>query len=133
MSRQKEELQQMLKEERKTSAQLHQRFQILSRNHDKMTEIKDDYKSSNAILRQENERLRKESAGRTPEVLQEREREIRLLNEEGREREERERVTKERCEILQREVVSVLQQMQERDELNSEQLEREKRLLQGTC
>ena len=136
---QKENLQQTLEEERKTSTQLQQRFQILSHNHDEMTTIKDGYKSSNEILHQENEKLREKSTDNASKFLQEREREIGLLKEEigllkeeGREREERERVMKERCEVLEREVVRLKQQIQERDELNGGKLERETILLKGT-
>ena len=79
-----------LAEVTKARSTLEQRFRTLSNNHEELIRIKDEYKTDNQVLRQENVKLRSEEEERVSEVLQEKEKQqLCTLRETVRNGEER--------------------------------------------
>ena len=112
-------------EETKARSLIEQRFQTLSSNHEEMIKIKDEFKATNQVLREENERLQRENGEHFSEILEERERQLCSLREDGKRREERVRVVEGRCALLEEEVKTLQQELVEREKAHKKELERE--------
>ena len=92
-----------LAEVTKARSTLEQRFRTLSSNHEELIRIKDEYKTDNQVLWQENVKLRSEEEERVSEDLQEKEKQLCTLRETVRNGEERVRGMVGRCTILEEE------------------------------
>ena len=112
----------------KARSTLEQRFRTLSSNHEELIRIKDEYKTDNQVLRQENVKLRSEEEERVSEVLQEKEKQLCTLRETVRNGEERVRGMVGRCTILEEEV---RREGKERESAYKEEVERECRQRAG--
>ena len=68
---QRRDLELRLTEETKARSLIEQRFHTLSSNHEEMIKIKDEFKATNQVLREENERLQRENGEHFSEILEE--------------------------------------------------------------
>ena len=120
-----------LAEVTKARSTLEQRFRTLSSNHEELIRIKDEYRTDNQVLRQENVKLRSEEEERVSEVLQEKENQLCTLRETVRNGEERVREMVGRCTILEEEVRRLGREGKERESAYKEEVERECRQRAG--
>ena len=123
-----------LAEVTKARSTLEQRFRTLSSNHEELIRIKDEYKTDNQVLWQENVKLRSEKEERVSEVsevLQEKEKQLCTLRETVRNGEERVRGMVGRCTILEEEVRRLEREGKERESAYKEEVERECRQRAG--
>ena len=120
-----------LLEEMKARSTLEQRFHCLSSNHDELIKIKDEYKSENRVLREDNKKLRREKEEAFSASLQEMEKQLCVLREAAEKAEERAGVIGGRCVVLEEEVRELERERAEREGVHQEEIERGRRQHQG--
>lgn len=128
---QNRELQHTLMETTSSKSTLEQRFHTLSSNHDELIKIKDEYKTENQKLRDENFKYRTNNAERVSVALQEKEKQLSTLREEVTETEERIKVMMSRHTLLEEEVRELKSEEKKKEQTYVEEIEREQKQRKG--
>ena len=122
------DLNSLLKEETKSRSLLEQRFECLASNHEEMIKIKDEYKSQNKILLQENEKLQ---SGSREKLLQSQETQLQSLKLALREEGGRLEVMETKCVSLEEKVGELENKRVEKESEHRKEIEKHKQIQEG--